>query len=379
MGNCIEKCKSGSCKSCDFRPKWAVVGGGNGGQAMAGHLALMNFNVKLYDIIPEKIQAINDNGGINVGGVVKGLGKPDLVTTDIAKAVKDADVIMVVAPAFAHKNIAKACSPYLTDGQIIVLNPGSTGGVFEFIKVLKDEGCTAKVTVAETQTLIYTCRSDSFGHVNVFAIKKGVGVAALPANKTDKVVEILNTAFGEFKPAKNIIATSLENINSVVHPTPILLNLARVDNGTDFLYYFDGVSPVIASFLEKLDEERMKIGKAFGLDLTSAKKWYEIEYQLEASNLYEAIQKTEAYSDIKGLKNLNTRYIHEDVPMGMVPIAALGRLVGVKAEKYEAIIKLAELIFGEELLKNARTLENLGIADMTPEELLKFVETGERN
>ena len=63
----------------------------------------------------------------------------------------------------------------------------------------------------------------------------------------------------------------------------------------------------------------------------------------------------------------------------MVPIAALGRLVGVKAEKYEAIIKLAELIFGEELLKNARTLENLGIDGMTPEELLKYVETGERN
>lgn len=43
------------------------------------------------------------------------------------------------------------------------------------------------------------------------------------------------------------------------------------------------------------------------------------------------------------------------------------------------IIKLAELIFGEELLKNARTLENLGIDGMTPEELLKYVETGERN
>ena len=77
MGNCIEKCKSGS--HCDLKPKWAIVGGGNGGQAMAGHLALMDFNVKLYDIIPEKVQAINKNGGINVEGVVQGLGKPDLL------------------------------------------------------------------------------------------------------------------------------------------------------------------------------------------------------------------------------------------------------------------------------------------------------------
>ena len=61
----------------------------------------------MYDIIPEKVQAINKNGGINVEGVVQGLGKPDLVTTDIAETIKDADVIMVVAPAFAHKNITR--------------------------------------------------------------------------------------------------------------------------------------------------------------------------------------------------------------------------------------------------------------------------------
>ena len=52
-------------------------------------------------------------------------------------------------------------------------NPGSTGGVFNLLS-FKDEGCTAKVTVAETQTLIYTCRSDSFDTL-IYLQKKGVG------------------------------------------------------------------------------------------------------------------------------------------------------------------------------------------------------------
>ena len=31
---------------------WAVIGGGNGGQSLSGHLALMDFTVRLYDIFP---------------------------------------------------------------------------------------------------------------------------------------------------------------------------------------------------------------------------------------------------------------------------------------------------------------------------------------
>lgn len=30
--------------------KWLVIGGGNGGQATAGHLSLMGKKVRLYDI-----------------------------------------------------------------------------------------------------------------------------------------------------------------------------------------------------------------------------------------------------------------------------------------------------------------------------------------
>jgi len=58
--------------------KWAVIGGGNGGQSLSGHLSHMGFAVRLYDIFAETIATIQSQGGIQLNGAVKGFGKIDL-------------------------------------------------------------------------------------------------------------------------------------------------------------------------------------------------------------------------------------------------------------------------------------------------------------
>ena len=42
--------------------KWTIIGGGNGGQSLAGHLAIMGFPVRLYDIFPDTVKAIQTLG-----------------------------------------------------------------------------------------------------------------------------------------------------------------------------------------------------------------------------------------------------------------------------------------------------------------------------
>ncbi len=54
--------------------RWAVIGGGNGGQSLSGHLALMGFSVMLYDIVQATIRAVQEKGGIALDGVVQGFG-----------------------------------------------------------------------------------------------------------------------------------------------------------------------------------------------------------------------------------------------------------------------------------------------------------------
>lgn len=97
-----------------------------------------------------------------------------LVTPDIAEAIQHAQVIMVVLPSSAHADVAKMCAPHLKDGQIVVLHPGRTLGAMEFTHVIRDNGCTADVTVAEAETFIYASRTDGPAQGRIFRIKDAV-------------------------------------------------------------------------------------------------------------------------------------------------------------------------------------------------------------
>ncbi len=141
--------------------RFTVIGAGHGGKAMAAHLALMGFSTTLFNRTPERVAALYERGGIDLEseqGNPRGFARLRAVTSDYAEALADAEVIMVVTPSSAHRDVAKSCAPYLKDGQIVVLNPGRTCGAIEFTQVLRDSGCTADVTVAEAGTFIYASR-----------------------------------------------------------------------------------------------------------------------------------------------------------------------------------------------------------------------------
>lgn len=356
--------------------RWAIIGGGNGGQSVSAHLAIMGFHVRLYDIFPDTIDAINKKGGIELEGVVQGFGKIELATTNLADALDGADIIMVIAPALAHREIAKTCAPLLKNGQIIVLHPGATFGALEFKKVLADKKCAAKITIAETNSLIYACRSSKPGHANILGIKNRLLVAAIPANESEKVVNMLNAAYPQMQTASNVLVTSFDNTNPIVHPAPILLNTAVIESQKDWRFYLDGITPSIGAFLEKMDEERIAVGKALGLDLWSCKDQYRIEYGVDEKTLSDAVRKNEAYADIRGPNSLETRYLLEDIPMGLVPLVEIGKSLKVPVERMETIIKLAEFILGKDLAARGRTLDKIGISGMTADEMLLYVETG---
>lgn len=358
--------------------RWTIIGAGNGGQSVCAHLAIMGYQVRLYDISPDTVNAINKQGGIELAGVVQGFGKIDRVTTDLSEAVRGAHIIMVIAPATAHRHIAKALAPFLQDDQIIVLHPGATCGALEFYKVLADEKCPVKVTIGETNTLIYACRSSRPGQATIFGIKNKLLVAALPARESSNIADKLKSAYPQVHAADNVLVTSFDNTNPIVHPAPILLNTAVIESQREWLFYREGITPAVGAFLEAMDQERIAVGKALGVELWSCKDQYAIEYGVHARTLADAVGNTAAYADIKGPNCLETRYLLEDIPMGLVPLVAIGKSLNVSVQRMETIIKLGEFILGKDLTTNGRTLEKIGLSEMTAGEIRRFIETGRK-
>lgn len=356
----------------------AVIGAGNGGTAIAGYLSSIGTKVHLCDLFPDYLKGIQEDGGITMtldGKTSK--HTLELVTGDLAKAIAGVKLIMVVTPSFTHKMIAEACCDALSDGQIIVLNPGRTGGAVEFMSTIRAKGCKADITIAEAQTLVYSCRKTGPSSVEIYGVKKELTLGTFPANRTQMVLDELNPLYPQFIPAKNCLETSLSNIGALFHPAPVLLNIGRIETDPHgFRYYMDGISPSTAVLVKGIDAERQAVADAYGVEILSAEEWMEQSYETYGDTLHELIQHNEAYASIKAPTNIQVRYVTEDVPMSLVPISTLGRIAGVATPNIDAVIQLTSTIYGRDFRAEGRNSKNLGLEGMSMEQVIHLFETG---
>ena len=358
----------------------AVIGAGNGGSAISAYLASLGVAVNLCDLFPQYLTEIEKNGGIDLTLNGKTTHQTmNMITTDVHAALADVKLIMVVTPSFTHKMIAKAVAGALKDGMIVVLNPGRTGGALEFLQTIREEGCTADIVIAEAQTLIYSCRRTSGAAVEIYGVKKEVDLGAFPANRTQEALEALHQYYPQFRPAKSCLQTSLSNIGALFHPTPVLLNVGRIENDErGFRYYVDGITPSVAKLVHQIDLERRAVAEAYHTSVISAEEWLKQSYETEGEDLYELIQHNGAYFDIKAPRSIDARYITEDVPMSLVPISELGHIAGVPVPNIDAVITLASTLFGRDFRAEGRCAKNLGIEGMTLDQVARYFETGEK-
>jgi len=360
--------------------RYTVIGAGHGGKAMAAHLAIMDFEVTLFNRTPENIEMIKARGGISLESYEtgpRGFGKLSLITSDIKKALENADVIMIVVPAFAHREVAILIAPYLRDGQIIIVHPGRTLGALEILHELHEQNCTAQVHVAETQTFIYASRSDGPAQARIFRIKDAVPLAAIPATHTEYVLSVITSAYPQFVDGINTLHTGMNNIGAIFHPTITMFNAGWIESTSGkFQFYLDGVTPTVARIMEVLDRERVTVASALGVRATTAREWLKMAYNATGENLFEAIHNQPGYRGINAPSSLNNRYITEDVPMSLVPITSLGQHYGVSVRGMDSLIRLSCIAHRTDYWRRGRMIEKLGIAHLSVDELTRYVNKG---
>jgi opine dehydrogenase len=128
--------------------------------------------------------------------------------------------------------------------------------------------------------------------------------------------------------------------------------------------------------LDTLDRERVTVAAALGVRTNSAREWLQSAYDATGSSLYEAMLSNPGYRGIAAPANLEHRYLCEDVPMSLVPITELGRAFGVATPLMDTLVALASAIHGVNYRARGRTIERLGIAGMTLDELRRYVDRG---
>lgn len=358
------------------KPVIAVLGAGHGGLAMAGHLALMGFEVNLYNRGEERLWGVKSSGGIELVGEVTGFGAIRTITTDMEEAISGANIIMVVVPAIAHRFMAENAAPFLRDGQIIVLHPGRTMGALEFRQVLNSLHIKADVIISEAQTFIYASRAIGPAQVRIFGIKHSIPVASVRAHLIPLVIKQLRKFYPQFVPGDNIFKTSFDNIGSIFHPALCILNAGWIEDDANFQFYHEGATESVVHVLEQVDNERIAVAEALGIQAISARQWFYMAYSTAGKTLFEAMRKNPGYRGIMAPGTLKMRYIEEDVPCSLVPISSIGRMFSIPTPTIDALIHLASILNSTDYQVNGRTTQRLGIEHMSLRDL-RLIAIGE--
>lgn len=379
----------------------AVLGGGACAQTFAAEFTLAGYKVRLYEL-PELAQGtlgeVLRTHEIELGGAQAnfkwfrrtGIAKVGVVTTEISEALKGAGLVIVAIPAKGHKPFFEKMIPCLEDGQMISIFPDNFGSLM-LRNMMGEKGCNVDVIIGGWSSMPYGVRLVEPGKLDcLIRIRELLG-DALPGKDGDRFFETLKgiPAFDgtvELKKGDTVIGVGLSNPNPAVHVPGSILNVGAMEvsemEGTlgipkgKYSMYKHGMSPAVARVQFVFYQEERKIASAMGIKM--------IEYREDQFFWKGGIMGVEywvPFADvilppIVGPDSVEHRYFTEDIPVGTVIRYHLAKKFGVDVPTIESMIQLGSAICKRDFLKEGITLKELGIEDLTKEQIIRYVREG---
>ncbi len=362
--------------------KIAVLGGGNGAHTMAAELTLKGHTVNMFEV-PEwkhNMQKVFDTQTITVKGVLNGTAKLNMVTDNIAEAVEGCKYICIVAPAFAHSGYAKLLKGLLNKDQIVVTYPGAFSALVLREAFGDDENCPV---FADANNLPYDARltAPGSGVVNLFG-RNPINIAFLPAEKGPELIDEMREDLFPFeKIYTDVLECGLAIVNPDWHAGPVLFNISNIESPhVNFFLYEHGWTPSACKLNLALDKERKAVGNALGYNLRPMEDFAGRgdDYEWTWEDLYAAGHGCIGLTPICGPNDINSRYLTEDIPFGLVPWAAIAEIVGIPMPLTNGFIDIINVVHEKDWRAEGRSAADLGIAGLDKDSLLKFVRTGKK-
>ena len=358
----------------------AILGAGNGGCAAAADLTQRGFEVRLFSRTPTTIAPIKARGGVEHEGVLgEGMAPVAIATSDAGEAMAGADLVILMVPTHAHESIAAIAGPHLRPDQLLLASPGHTALLIP--TVLRRRGI-ARPRHCETATLPYICRMSAPGRVRITKASHHIVFAAFPARETEAVAARMRPVFPAIKPVASILETVFPYTNAIHHPPATIGNVGRIEaTAGEYYHYYDGISPSVGRLIDALDRERSSVAAALGAKAERFidhffKAGYTTAAAHETGLAYEAFHQSEPDRWIRAPASLEHRFLDEDIPFGLVPLAELGRLAGVATPTMDHLIHIASVATGKDYREIGLTLARLGLAGLSREQVGRLLHDG---
>ena len=361
----------------------------------------------------QEVEAMARSGGLVVDRPPNNIGEtrrfqpvaPHAIGHDLQHLLHHSELIIVATPSLYHEEFALVLASELAGRRIaLVLSPSRTLATPYLQRILGEN-----YPIVSFQTCPYACKTFAPGTVFIKR-RKQAWLATLegdlPANTEQRLQQVFPQIVFSAVPAVN----SLGNIGAVFHPAPYLLNFRAIEEakrtGAPFSFYIDGIAnnARVAHVVEQIDQIRLSIAhdlgcSVFGLRsapreeefaaimsqvaalgaprpdelheqrlrradalrplegaVVSAAHWLAYTYgvkRIPGEPLWSAIGRTPNYQSASFPQE---RYIHEDVPTGLVPFEALAARFSIAHGPISRVIDTYERITGIDARLRGRNL-----------------------
>lgn len=360
--------------------KIAVLGGGNGSFAAAADFALTGHEVRLWRRDREQVEAHRAAGSRIL--VKDHNGQHDvklaLVTTDIAEAVSEVELILCPAPAFAQRDIARLLAPHLQDGQVVFLPPATFGSII-FAQATRDAGNRAKASFAETGTLPWLTRKHGPFEVAITIRAKRLPVGVFPLDQAPRAIEVIGRAFPDvIEPCGDALSGALMNAGCIIHPPLIVMNAGPIEHFERWDIHKEGTQAAIRRVTDALDAERIAVREALGYGAPHfpLAHHYAKDGEIWMYGRGSHDRLTDSGDWREQIVLTEHRYMREDLRLGLSLLVSVAQLAGVAAPLAKAFLAIGGAICGEDFAQGGRTLETLRLGKLHKAELQMLLREG---
>lgn len=345
--------------------KIAILGAGNAGCAVGADLSLKGHQVTLiktsHAMHDENFNYLLENDGKFVINEFGEISETNIykVTRDLEE-ISNNEVVIIYIQTNYHKDLIKRIVKYFKDDQIILVNPGYLSSAYLL------EYCDKDIIIAEAQSSFIDGRimENGYFRVGFRNVRNPIGI--YPKRRKEEAIEKLDKLDERFVYLDSIIEAAIHNPNMIVHTVGSVMSIPRIEIAKDdFCMYHEAYTRENIhtwKILEKLDDEKMNVLEKLGFERLS----YENACKYRNS-LDESIDAKEVFLDYaamdtraKGPVKVDSRYISEDVPEGLVMLESLAKVLEVKTPIATSLIEIASAALGRDLRKDGRSVEALG-------------------
>lgn len=340
-----------------------IAGAGAIAMGYAAFLLNAGHTPSIWSPSGARTQALLEGEPLTIIGAIEGQFTPDVCKN--VKKLAEKDVIILALPAYGHRQVIDALVPYIEARHCVIISGHLSFAALYFSKKLAARGIQILVVAWNTTALTAKAPISSTS-VRVGIIRKNIDMAVVPKSLEERAHGICASMFGDvFTVKDDILTITLSNLNPQNHLGIALCNLTRIERGEEWQQN-SNITPVVGKLLKALDQERVQIAKSLGKKVRTIDENMALTLNVEGISVSEMYQiQAERGNNPPGPTDINTRYILEDVPFGLITTLYLAKLAKVATPMHESGVKIIEACYGRNFLKDNDLLSELGKLDLS--------------